>query len=273
MSADSAAAVPMAQRRHAPIARHQTRAYRLTRTAALALSLVVGGVWVAHHGEPAPPAGDGPRFAKAAADPAGDSRGPASPRPASPRPASPQPVAQHPVAPRPVASPHPLPPSPAVSLAVPYLGIKAPVVALGLDAHRHLATPPVDNPKVAGWYQGGPSPGELGTAVAVGHLDTRVGAAVFAGLKMLHPGRLIEVRRADGKIAVYTVDRIKTYAKARFPDKEVYGPTGRPELRLITCAGRFNAKTGYESNLVVFAHLTDIRTTPARPPEPQHRKH
>ncbi|MFE3185443.1 class F sortase [Streptomyces violascens] len=263
----------MAQRRQAPIARHRTRAYRLTRTAALALSLVVGGVWVAHHGEPAQPAGDGPRFAKAAADPAGDSRGPASPRPQSPRPASPRAVAQHPVAPRPVAPPHPLPPSPAVSLAVPYLGIKAPVVSLGLDAHRHLATPPVDNPKVAGWYQGGPSPGESGTAVAVGHLDTKVGAAVFAGLKILRPGRLIEVRRADGKIAVYTVDRINTYAKARFPDKEVYGPTGRPELRLITCAGRFNAKTGYESNLVVFAHLTDIRTTPARPPEPQHRKH
>ncbi|MGW1864709.1 class F sortase [Streptomyces mauvecolor] len=273
MSADSAAAAPMAQRRSAPIARHRTRAYRLTRTAALALSLVVGGVWVAHHGEPAPSAGDGPRFAKAGAGPAGDSRGPASPRPASPRPVEQHPVAQHPVAPRPVTPPHPLPPSPAVSLAVPYLGIKAPVVALGLDAHQRLATPPVDDPKVVGWYKGGPSPGELGTAVAVGHLDTRVGAAVFAGLKMLRPGRLIEARRADGKIAVYTVDRIKTYAKARFPDKEVYGPTGRPELRLITCAGRFKAKTGYESNLVVFAHLTDIRTTPTRPPEPQHTKH
>ncbi|WP_438289883.1 class F sortase [Streptomyces sp. HUAS TT7] len=267
MSADSAAAAPMAQRRRAPIARHRTRAYRLTRTAALALSLVVGGIWVAHHGEPAPPAGDGPRFAKAAADPAGDSRGPASPRPAPPRPAAQHPVARHPVAPR------PLPPSPAVSLAVPYLGVEAPVVALGLDAQRHLTTPPVDHPKVVGWYQGGPSPGESGTAVAVGHLDTRTGGAVFAGLKMLRPGRLVEARRADGRIAVYTVDRIKTYAKAHFPDKEVYGPTGRPELRLITCSGRFNAKTGYESNLVVFAHLTEVRTTSARPPGPQQMKH
>ncbi|MFI6048806.1 class F sortase [Streptomyces violascens] len=256
----------MAQRRGAPIARHRTRAYRLTRTAAMALSLVVGGVWLAHHGEAAPPVGDGPRFSRATAAPPGDSPGPASPQPAPPRPAAPRRVAQHPAVPR------PLPPSPAVSLAVPYLGVEAPVVALGLDAHRHLSTPPVDNPKVVGWYQGGPSPGESGTAVAVGHLDTRTGAAVFAGLKLLRPGRLVEARRADGKIAVYTVDRIKTYAKAHFPDKEVYGPTGRPELRLITCGGRFNAKTGYASNLVVFAHLTQVRTAPAHTPGPQ-KKH
>ncbi|MFI6470118.1 class F sortase [Streptomyces sp. NPDC050516] len=237
----------MAQRKHAPIARHRTRAYRLTRTAALALALVVGGVWWAQDDGPSPAGADGPRFTKVAAAPVGDSRGPASPRPPSPRP----------------VAPRPLPPSPAVSLAIPYLGVTAPLIPLGLDAQRHLATPPVDNPKVVGWYQGGATPGELGTAVAVGHLDTRTGAAVFAGLKMLRPGRLIEARRADGKVAVYTVDKIKTFDKKRFPDQAVYGPTGRPELRLITCAGRFNAKTGYESNLVVFAHLTQVRTTSA----------
>uniref|UniRef100_A0AAU2UWX2 Class F sortase n=1 Tax=Streptomyces sp. NBC_00003 TaxID=2903608 RepID=A0AAU2UWX2_9ACTN len=237
----------MAQRRRAPIARHRTRAYRLTRTAALALSLAVGAAWWAQDDKPAPPVADVPRFAKAAAVPANDSRGSASPRPASP---PPQP-------------PPALPPSPAVSLAIPHLGVEAPVVALALDAQRHLTTPPVDNPKVVGWYQRGPSPGELGTAVAVGHLDTRTGPAVFAGLKTLRPGRAVEARRADGKVAVYTVDKVRTYEKSHFPDQEVYGPTGRPELRLITCGGRFHPKTGYESNLVVFAHLTQVRAASA----------
>ncbi len=146
---------------------------------------------------------------------------------------------------------------------MPHLGIEAPVVALGLDAQRHLTTPPVDNPNVVGWYQGGPSPGESGTAIAVGHRDTRTGPAVFAALRSLRPGRMVEARRADGKIAVYTVDDVKTYEKAHFPDQEVYGPTGRPELRVITCGGRFSPKTGYESNLVVFAHLTQVRTSTA----------
>ncbi|RCH67318.1 class F sortase [Streptomyces sp. SDr-06] len=233
----------MAQRRRAPTGRHRTRAYRLTRTAALAASLVAGGVWWAQGDDqaaPAPAVASGPRFGAAAHAPAGDSRGGA----ANPRPATP---------------PRPLPPSPAVSLAVPHLGIEAPVMALDLDGQRHLATPPVDDPKVVGWYRGGPSPGESGTAVAIGHLDTKTGPAVFAGLRSLRPGRSVEARRADGRIAVYTVDRVRTYEKTHFPDQEVYGGTGRPELRLITCGGRFHAKTGYESNLVVFAHLTQVR--------------
>ncbi|MFE9401598.1 class F sortase [Streptomyces sp. NPDC006530] len=232
----------MAHRRRAPIARRRTRAYRLTRTAALTLSLVVGGVWWAQDDESAPPATAGHGDIATAVASGGDSRGAASPRPVAPR---------------------PLPPSPAVSLAVPHLGIEAPVVPLGLDAQRHLTTPPVDNPKVVGWYQGGPSPGELGTAIAVGHRDTRTGPAVFAALRSLRPGRMVEARRADGRIAVYTVDDVKTYEKSHFPDQEVYGPTGRPELRVITCGGRFSPKTGYESNLVVFAHLTQVRTSPA----------
>ncbi|MFF3980534.1 class F sortase [Streptomyces sp. NPDC055808] len=228
----------MAQRRRAPLTRHRTRAYRLTRTAALTLSLVVGGVWWAQDDEGAATAAAGPRDTEVAVTSAGDSRGPAVSRPAPPA----------------------LPPSPAVSLAVPHLGIEAPVIALGLDAQRRLATPPVDDAKVVGWYQGGPSPGELGTAVAVGHRDTRTGPAVFAGLRALRPGRTVEARRADGRVAVYTVDKVKTYDKAHFPDQEVYGPTDRPELRVITCGGRFSTKTGYESNLVVFAHLTQVRT-------------
>ncbi|MEU3372609.1 class F sortase [Streptomyces sp. NPDC006711] len=250
----------MAQRRSTPIARHRTRAYRLTRTAALALSLVVGGVWWAQDDGAGPPSAAGPREAEVAAAPAGDSRGAVSP-PARPRPSPPAPAA--------------LPPSRAMSLAIPYLGIEAPVVALGLDAQHRLATPPVNNPKVVGWYGDGPSPGETGTAIAVGHRDTRTGAAVFANLRVLRPGRVIEARRADGKVAVYTVDRVKTYEKAHFPDQEVYGPASRPELRLITCSGRFTHKAGYESNLVVFAHLAQVRTAPpttAGAPAPTKRR-
>ncbi|MFG3281464.1 class F sortase [Streptomyces sp. NPDC048111] len=233
----------MALRRRAPLARRRTRAYRLTRTTAVALSLVVGGVWWAQDDDPATLASTGPRDSGTAVAPAGDSRGPAPARTAAPR---------------------PLPPSPAVSLAVPRLGIEAPVVPLGLDAQHHLTTPPVDDPKVVGWYGGGPSPGETGTAVVVGHRDTRTGPAVFASLRSLHPGRLVEARRADGRVAVYTVDKVMTYEKAHFPDQEVYGPSRRPELRLITCGGRYTPKTGYESNLVVFAHLTQVRTPAAR---------
>ncbi|XUL94091.1 class F sortase [Streptomyces galilaeus] len=160
---------------------------------------------------------------------------------------------------RPAPPPRPLPRSPATGLVIPYLSVDAPVVPLRLGSGRRMSAPPDDDSKRVGWYADGPAPGELGTAVAVGHLDTMTGPAVFAGLGVLKPGRLIQVRRADGRTAVYTVDAVKTYEKAHFPDREVYGARGRPELRLITCGGSFDHRTGYSGNTVVFAHLTATR--------------
>ncbi|WUU18710.1 class F sortase [Streptomyces sp. NBC_00663] len=159
----------------------------------------------------------------------------------------------------------PLPPSRATRIAIPYLDVDAPVTDLRLDRHRRLEAPPGDDPNLVGWYKDGPAPGAQGTAVAVGHLDTDTGGAVFAGLSELKPGRLIEVRRADGRTAVYTVDAVREYEKAHFPDRQVYGSRGRPELRLITCGGNYDRRTGYSGNLVVFAHLTATRAAPAAP--------
>jgi len=200
------------------------------------------------HHHPAPPVrAGGPAPAEAPADPApgaADGRPRAAGRTAAAEPAPP---------------PRPLPRSPATSLRVPSLGIDSPIVGVRVGPDDQLGTPPLDRPKLVGWYQDGPSPGETGTAIAVGHRDTRTGAAVFAALAQLDPGGRIEARRADGRTAVYTVDRVRVFDKARFPDKEVYGPSRRPELRVLTCGGLFNRRTGYTSNVVVFAHLTATR--------------
>lgn len=190
----------------------------------------------------------------------GPAKPPPRPRPtaAAPRPA-PEPAAPAVRKPRPPAGLRPLPRSRATRLLIPYLRLDAPVMDLGLDRDRRLTAPPDDDPKLVGWYRHGASPGEQGTAVAVGHLDTDSGPAVFAGLPELKRGRIVKARRADGRIAVYTVDKIKSYEKAHFPSQEVYGARGRPELRLITCGGSYDRRKGYSGNVVVFAHLTGIR--------------
>ncbi|WP_329054438.1 class F sortase [Streptomyces violaceus] len=200
----------------------------------------------------APAQGSGPHPSK----PRTDSRTapPQRPTAGTPNPARPQ----HPTRTQ-APAPRPLPRSRATRLLIPHLRIDAPIMPLGLDRERRLTAPPEDNPKLVGWYRHGASPGEQGTAVAVGHLDTDRGPAVFAGLTELKRGRVVEARRADGRIAVYTVDAIKSYEKARFPNQEVYGARGRPELRLITCGGAYDRRTGYSGNVVVFAHLTAIR--------------
>ncbi|MER6409923.1 class F sortase [Streptomyces humidus] len=216
---------------------YRTRAFRLTRTAVFTVVLVTVGVRCGGHEAP----GAAARAAAASADGEGDrtegKQGAGRPGPA----------------------PRPLPRSPATTLRVPSLGIDAPIVPLRLGPGRHLGTPPVDDPELVGWYAGGPTPGERGTAVAVGHRDTKTGPAVFAGLARVARGARIEARRADGRTAVYTVDRVRVFDKAGFPDKEVYGPSKRPELRVLTCGGLFRRATGYTSNVVVFAHLTQTR--------------
>ncbi|MEU0431721.1 class F sortase [Streptomyces sp. NPDC006290] len=242
---------------------YRTRAYRLTRTLVVAVALVVGGVWWAGDGEPAGTVASGYVRDDGAASPApaeaagaghrpdahrgGDARGPRQHRSRAVRPA------------RPAAPPAPLQRSRATSLRIPSLDLDAPVVGLRLDRERKLTAPPVDDPKPVGWYTDGPTPGERGTALVVGHRDTRKGPAVFAPLERIRPGARVEARRVDGRTAVYTVDAVRTYAKAQFPDQEVYGDRGRPELRLITCGGAYDRRTGYAANLIAFAHLTAVR--------------
>ncbi|MEW2634022.1 class F sortase [Streptomyces sp. NPDC048389] len=152
-----------------------------------------------------------------------------------------------------------LPRSPAKKLSIRAITIESPVMGLGLDRHGRLTAPPVDDPRIVGWYRDGPAPGERGTSLLVGHRDTKTGPAIFLNLNALKPGDRVDVVRADRRTAVFTVDKVRTYKKKEFPDAEVYGHTGRPELRLLTCGGSFDKKTGYAANVVVFAHLTDVR--------------
>ncbi len=244
----------MAPRRPSRLTRKRRRLLRLARTVTVTVVLVSGGVWWAGGEEPAAPAlAAAPGAAGGAGAVAAAGAPAALDHKAKPRP---KPKATPP--PRPAPPPAPLARSRPTALAVPAITIEAPVIDLGLDGAGRLATPPVDNPQVVGWYANGATPGERGTAVVVGHRDTRTGPAVFLNLDSLSPGNTVRVARADGRVAVFTVDRVRTYAKTEFPDKEVYGSTGRPELRLLTCGGAFDRSKGYESNIVVFAHLTDI---------------
>ena len=52
----------------------------------------------------------------------------------------------------------------------------------------------------------------------------------------------------------FVVQRTRQYDKQQFPTDDVYYPTLRPTLRLITCGGQFDPADGhYKSNLIVFA--------------------
>ncbi|MFJ7156195.1 sortase domain-bontaining protein [Streptomyces sp. NPDC101118] len=79
---------------------------------------------------------------------------------------------------------------------------------------------------------------------------------MFHDLKKLTKGEQVEVHRADGTTAVFAVDGVETYRKSAFPTEKVYGATKDAELRLITCGGKLTPDRHWDSNVVVFAHLT-----------------
>lgn len=144
-----------------------------------------------------------------------------------------------------------------VQIMIPKLDVNAPVMRLGLAANHTVAVPPLQNHNLAGWYDGSVTPGQKGTAVILGHVDSFTGVSVFYYIKTLRRGNQIKVMRANGSEAIFTVDGVQKVVKTAFPTSDVYGQVKYPGLRLITCGGPFDTATRqYLDDIVVYAHLT-----------------
>jgi sortase (surface protein transpeptidase) len=137
------------------------------------------------------------------------------------------------------------------TLAIPSIGVRAPIVGVGLQANGAMQTP---DPGQVGWYQPGPKPGDPGPAVLVGHVDSRTGPAVFYRLGQLRPGDEILVGRPDGTTSRFLVGRLERHPKTELPTSRIWTKAKRPLLRLITCTGSFDRASGhYRDNLIVYA--------------------
>jgi LPXTG-site transpeptidase (sortase) family protein len=165
--------------------------------------------------------------------------------------AAPTPATFWTAAPAPSWSESPSDGPPPTRVRIPAIGVDAPLEALTLDDAGQLAAP-VRYPD-AGWYAAGTLPGDVGPAVIAGHVDSTSGPAVFYRLGQLRPGDLVEVERGPDWVR-FRVVAVERYPKERFPTDRVYGPTPDPQLRLITCSGRFDAtRHSYLDNTVVYA--------------------
>ena len=213
--------------------------------AGVLLLLLLAGCGAGNNGTPD---GGFPPSASAAPSTAATTAGPSSAVPASP-PSSP---AAAPAA----AAPAVLTRSEPVTLEIPAIGVRTDLLKLGLRENGSLDVPPTGSGAPASWYNGSPTPGERGPSVMLGHVNALGGATgVFADLRKLTPGTDINVSRADGTTAMFTVDHGAQYSKDNFPTLEVYGNTPGAELRLITCDGYDPATGLFDDNFVIYAKL------------------
>lgn len=143
-----------------------------------------------------------------------------------------------------------------VSFSIPAIGAGSELLSLGLRENGSLEVPPDGPGAPASWYNQSPTPGERGPSVLLGHVNaTDGGPGVFADLRSLKAGDLIEVVRADGSTATFEMVRGEQYPKDDFPTGTVYGNTPGAELRLITCDGYDPATGLFDDNYVIFAQL------------------
>jgi len=139
-----------------------------------------------------------------------------------------------------------------VHITIPAIDVNASVVELGLNGNGTVQVP--SSWYVTGWYKYGPTPGQKGSAVILGHVDSTSGPAVFFELSKLRPGNRINVKLASGVTVHFSVIGLREYNKTSLPDKLVYGTRSYDALQLVTCGGVFDSKTHhYLSNIVVFS--------------------
>jgi hypothetical protein len=138
-----------------------------------------------------------------------------------------------------------------VRLRLPDLGIDAPVAPAGYDRGEMEIPARADT---VGWYRFGPAPGGPGSAVLAAHVAWGGRAGVFADLRLVRVGAIVEVDFSDGATRRFRVEALASYDKEGLPVQEIFRRGGDPVLTLITCGGAFNPSLrSFEDNVVAYA--------------------
>lgn len=144
-----------------------------------------------------------------------------------------------------------------VRLVIPKINVAATVLSLGLTPTGAMDAPAT--PDDVAWFDQGPRPGEIGSAVISGHFGWKNGqAAVFDDLHKLAAGDNIFLEDERGVRTAFVVRELRKL-KEHDDAGAVFGvDDDRAHLNLITCGGVWNkTKKSYSDRLVVFADKVD----------------
>lgn len=140
-----------------------------------------------------------------------------------------------------------------VRLKIPGINVDAALESVGLTLKGA-----VDVPKGLGnaaWFNLGPRPGEIGSAVITGHYGRWKNGAgsVFDDLNKLNQGDKLYVEDDKGVITSFVVRASRSYDPNADAPEVFDSNDGKPHLNLITCEGVWNINLkSYPKRLVVF---------------------
>lgn len=139
-------------------------------------------------------------------------------------------------------------------LVIPGIKVDANVTHLGLTPDGAMASP--KDIKDVAWYEKGPKPGAIGSAVVAGHKTwSNNSPAVFDNLHLLAKGDFVYIKGDEGESLTFVVRETKIY-KPQDDATEVFISDTGVSLNLITCAGDWdNAKKTATDRLVIFTSL------------------
>jgi sortase A len=108
-------------------------------------------------------------------------------------------------------------------------------------------------PSDVAWFDKGYRPGEAGSAVIAGHLDSTTDRAVFWDLHLMKPGDKVMLAYDDGSQLTFEVTGSEAYPYNQAPLQRIFGPSTAALLNLVTCNGTFDrGARNYDKRLVVY---------------------
>ena len=154
----------------------------------------------------------------------------------------------------------PPPEMPPSTIAIPALGITAPITESDIDVSGSLVLPTSDRTTR---YTGAASLGASeGSTVIAGHVNFADGSpGALEPLAKITKGTPVYVTDAAGTRYEYKANTAQTLAKTGLP-QELFAPVGPPQLVLITCGGPID-NTG---SILEYTHNTVVTAAPATDP-------
>lgn len=140
-----------------------------------------------------------------------------------------------------------------VRLKIPKINVNARIEPMGLTADGAVDVP--KGPSYTAWFNLGPRPGEIGSAVITGHFGPWKDGekSVFDDLSKLSKGDSLTVEDEKGTITTFVVRALLTLSQDADAPEVFSSSDEKVHLNLITCSGVWNkTQKSYSNRLIVF---------------------